>query len=269
MTHGLAVRGTGGTAAGAAVQIGADITLPAGGPWVIHGIWGNLAQATAVADESTDWSLKLDSASGDITPDPAPGLFPGSYVSAPVSAAFGDAAQPTMIWPTEYVAAGKSVIRLKHVPHNALAVAPNIAAGIIFSDAIPVAGKRIFIDRVQADFASATEQQLGTVTLAEKATKINGLLITAARSGAPVADIPIIGTGRLDSDDLMIKPAEYPFAVTIPAGDGTVAGAASMPRLEFIELDIPVVSGARIDCFAITNESVTNSASIAAYISYE
>ncbi len=269
MTHGLAVRGTGGTAAGSVNQIGSNITLPAGGPWIIHGIWGNLAQATAVTAESTDWSLKLDSASGDITPDPAPGLFPGSYVSAPVSANFGDAAQPTMIWPTEYVAAGKAVISLSHVPHNILAVAPNIAAGIIFSDAIPGMGKRIFIDRVQADFASTTEQQLGTITLAEKATKINGIMFTIARTAAPVADIPIIGTGRIDSDDMKLTPGEYPFALTIPAGDGTIAGAASMPRLEFIELDIPVIAGSRVDCFAITNESVTNSASIAAYISYE
>lgn len=268
-THGLVVRGTGGTAAKTAIQIGSNITLPAGGPWIIHGVWCNVAQATGVTAESTDSAVEIRSASGDITPDPAPGRYPASYVSAPVSASFGDAAQPTMIWPVNFVASGKAVIGLYHVPHNALAVAPNCAAGIIFSEAIPTPAPRTFMDRVQADFASATEQSIGTITLAEKATRINGIMATAARSAAPVADIPIIGSFRIGSDDVKLTPGEFPLAVTIPAGDGTVAGAASMPRLEIIDVDIPVEGGARIDCYAITNESVTNSASIAVYVSYE
>ncbi len=268
-THGLVVRGTSGTAAASVNQIGSDLTLPAGGPWTIFDIWMQIAQATPVTAESTDGTMQINAASGDLTPDPAPGRYPASYLSSPVAANYGDAVAGLQRWRVNWQAAGKAVIQIKHILANALATAPNVAAGIIFGDTVPEIRPLQFCDRVQADFASTTEQSIGTITLAEKATRIVGLLGVLARSAAPVADVPIIGSFRIDSDDMKITPGQYPFNCAISAGDGTVAGAPSMPQFEFIPVDIPIEGGARIDCFGITIESVTNSASVTIYVAYE
>lgn len=269
MDHGLVVRGTSGTAAASINQIGSDLVLPAGGPWIIHDIWMQIAQATAVTAESTDGTIQIVAASGDITPDPAPGRYPASYVSAPVSANFGDAVTGLNRWRVNWSASGKAAIKINHVLANALAVAPNVAAGIIFGDAMPEERPLVFCDRVQADFAATTEQSIGTITLSEKATRIVGVLGILARTAAPVADVPVIGTFRIDSDDVKLKPAEFPFNCAISAGDGTVAGAASMPNFQFIPVDIPLEGGSRVDAFATTIESVTNSASVTIYVAYE
>lgn len=268
-THGLVVRGTSGTAAASVNLIGAAVTLPAGGPWVIHDIWMQIAQSTAVADESTDGTMQINAASGDITPDPAPGRYPISYQTSPMSANYGPAVTGLNLWRVNWQASGKAVIEINHVLANALAVAPAVAAGIIFGDAIPEMRPLIFCDRVQADFAATTEQSIGTITLAEKATRIVGLCATLAHSAAAAVDIPAIGSFRIDSDDVKITPGQFPLNCAIGPGDGTIAGATAMPQFQFIPVDIPVEGGARIDAFATTIENVTNSASITVYVAYE
>lgn len=265
-THGQVVRGTGGTAAATRSQVGGNITLPAGGPWIIHGIWAHIAQATAVADESLDGSIQIDAVSGDLTPDPAPGRYPLGAISAPVSADYGHASMPLNIWDVNWSAPGKSVIALYHIPSNALAVAPQMAAGILYSEAIPDKQPLVFCDRMQADFSSTAEQAIGTITLSEKVSTIVGVCATIANTAAPAVDIPVIGTFRLQSDDVDIRPFEGPFNQALSPGDGTVAGAPSIGKTEFITVNIPVPGGARVDGFATTNEAVTNSASVQIYI---
>ena len=96
-THGLLVTGTGGTAAESVTQIGANITMPAGGPWTIHGLWGLVVQDTAVADEAVSGGLRLEALSGDLTPDPAPGRYPCLGIPSQSSANFGAHSTPLNI----------------------------------------------------------------------------------------------------------------------------------------------------------------------------
>ncbi len=265
-THGLVVRGTGGIVAGARSQIGANITLPAGGPWIIHGLWAQIAQTTAVTAESLDGSIQIDAVSGDLTPDPAPGRYPIGAVSAPVSANYGPQSMGLNIWPVAWSAPGKAVVALYHIPSNALAVAPATAAGIFFSDAIPTEQPLIFCDRIQADFAATAETAIGTITLSEKVSAIVGVCATICHTAAPAADIPVIGTFRLQSDDVDIRPFEGPFNQAISPGDGTIAGAPSIGMTKFIPVNIPIIGGSRVDGFATTIENVTNSASVQIYL---
>jgi hypothetical protein len=268
-THALAVTGAGGTAAAAKTQIGSNLTLPAGGPWIIHHIWGQVAMITTVPDEGTGGQLIIESASGDISPDPAPGKYP--MIGSPVheSANSNISAVPLNLWPTHWEASGKAVISLSYLNHLAIATGSIVAAGIIFSDGIPEVRPLVFCDSVYTSFAATAETSIGTITLAEKATRIVGILADLNKGDTATAAEAIVATIRLASDDIKMPPAQYPCNRAFNAGDGTIAGECSTPQSQFIPVDIPVAGGARIDVYATTTASVTGNADVAVYIAYE
>lgn len=268
-THALAQFGTGGTAALAVTQIGSDIVLPAGGPWIIHQLWAQIAKVTTIPDEGTGGALIINSASGDITPDPAPGKWPliGSPAGSTANATI--ASLPLNLFNTMLNAAGKAVIQLSYLQHLAITTGSRLAAGIIFGDSIPGPFRAPFCDSVRASFASTTEQSIGTIILAEKATRIVGILADLNKGDAITIAEPIIATIRLDSADIKLPPAQYPCNRCYDAADGTLAGAVDVSQSQFIPVDIPVVGGSRIDVFATTPVSVTGNADIQVFIAYE
>lgn len=269
MTHALAVTGTGGTSARETTQIGSNITLPAGGPWFIHHIWGQVAKLTTIPDQGTGGELIVNAASGDLTPDPAPGKYPlvGNALSQAANGAISSV--PLNLWEVAWNASGKAVIQLSYRQQLAMTSASQLAAGIIFSDTKPEKRPLTFCDSVQASFASATEQTIGTITLAEKATRIVGFMADLNKGDAATAAEAIMATVRLGSNDVKLPPMTLPCNRAFDASDGTAAGSDSSAQSQFIPLDIPVEGGARIDCFATTTESVTANADIAIYIAYE
>jgi hypothetical protein len=268
-THALAVTGTGGTAALAVTQIGADLSLPAGGPWTIHGVWGQVAKVTAAADEGSGGALILNSVSGDVAPDPAPGRWPLIGSPAASSAAFTIASIPLNIFQTRLEAAGKATINLSYLQQLAITTASYCAAGILFGDSIPEPVRAPFCDSVRASFASSAESAIGTITLAEKATKIVGILADLNKGDAITVAEPIIGTIRLDSSDIKLPPAQYPMNRCFDSALGTLAGAVDVGQSQFIPVDIPVMGGARIDVFATTPVSVTGNADVQVFIAYQ
>lgn len=268
-THALAVTGTGGTAARATTQIGSDITLPAGGPWTIFSIWGQVVKSTTVPNEGTGGELIIDSLSGDIVPDPAPGKYPLIGACASESANCAIAAVPLNLFPVNWQAAGKATVQLSYRNQLAITTGSLVAGGIIFGNEMPEKRPLTFCDTVQASFASASEQTVGTITLAEKATRIVGILADLNKGDAPTGGEAILATIRLDSADIKLPPAQYPCNRAFNASDGTAAGQSATPQSQFIPVDIPVVGGARINVFATTTISVTGNADIAVYIAYE
>jgi hypothetical protein len=268
-TYAMLQTGTSGTAARARTQIGANITLPAGGPWTIFGIWGQVAKRTTVPNEGTGGELIIESLSGDLTPDPAPGIYPliGNQISESANAAIS--AMPLNIWPVRWEAAGKAVIQLFYRNQLAITTASRVAAGIIFGNEVPEMRPLIFSDSVQSSFASAAEQLVGTITLAEKATRIVGILADLNKGDAATAGEECMATVRLQSDDVKLPPSDYPCTRAFNASDGTAVGQSSTPQAQFIPVDIPVEGGARINVFATTTISVTGNADIAVYIAYE
>jgi len=268
-THALATTGTGGTTAATKTQIGSDLTFPAGGPWTVFGIWGMVAKSTTVPNEGTGGILHIDAVSGDLTPDPAPGKYPliGSCVSESANSAIAPTA--LNIWPVNWQAAGKATIQLNYTNLLAITTAPKVAAGVLFGNEIPVRGPLRFCDAVSASFASASEQSVGTITLAEKASRITGILADLNKGDAATAGEAILGTIRLDSADIKLPPAQYPFNRAFNASDGTAVGQAATPMSQFIPVDIPVQGGARIDVFATTVVSVTGNANVHVFIAYE
>lgn len=268
-THAFARQGPGSATAATKLQIGADIVMPADGPWTIFALWGQVVKGAGAHSEGAGGQLIIDSASGDITPDPAPGKYPIIGSPAAASANFHVAQVPLNIWPVRWEAAGKASLRLSYLNQLASTVACEVACGIIFGKEIPEKRPLVFCDSVYGAFASAAEQSIGTITLAEKATRIVGLLADLNHGDAVTAAEETMATIRLASDDIKMPPAQYPCIRAFDAADGTHAGAPSTPRADFIPVDIPVEGGARINVYATSSISVTGNCEVLAYIAYE
>jgi hypothetical protein len=268
-THAIARQGPGGTAALAKTQIGADITLPAGGPWTIFAIWGQVVKATTVPAEGTGGQLIVDALSGDLDPDPAPGKYPLIGNCGSSSANSGCAAVPLNIWPVNWTAAGKALLKLSYLNQLLITTASEVAAGILFGTEVPEKRPLKFCDGVYSAFASATEQSIGTITLAEKATRIVGILADLNHGEALTTGEETMATIRLGSPDVKMPPAQYPCMRAFDAGDGTVEGESAVPRMDFIPVDIPVLGGARIEVYATSSISVTGNCEVQVFIAYE
>lgn len=268
-THALATTGTGATTAATKTKIGSTLTLPSGGPWLIFGLWAQVAKVTAAANEGTGGQLIIDSLTGDLVPDPAPGKYPLTGSCVVQGANNSISALPLNIWPVNWQASGKAQIDLSYLNQLAITTGSAVAAGIIFGDKIPEKKPFPFCDSVYSAFASALESSIGTITLAEKATRIVGIMGVLAKGDAPTAGQAVLGTFRLSSSDIMLPPAQYPFAYCYDACTGTPVGQSAMPMAQFISVDIEVEGGARIDCFATTTQSVTGNADVQIYIAYE
>lgn len=268
-THALATTGTGATTAATKKKIGDTLTLPAGGPWLIHHIWGQVVKITTIPDQGTGGILHVGSVSGDITPDPAPGKYPliGTPLSESANAPISPV--PLNLWPVNWDASGKASIDLSYTGLLAITTAPIVAGGIIFGDSRPEVVPLTFCDNVSSSFASDIEQSIGTITLAEKATRIVGILADLNKGDAVTGAEPIMATVRLDSADIKLPPAQYPCNRAFNANDGTPVGAAGVSQSQFIPVDIGVVGGARIDCFATTTQSVTGNADVSIYLAYQ
>lgn len=268
-THAIARQGAGGTAAAATTQIGADIELPAGGPWTIFGLWMQAVKDTAAAAESLAGNLVIDSHSGDITPDPAPGTFPLPGLCSQTGANCGMATQPLTIWPVNWSGAGKAVLRLSYYQQLAQAVGAQVACGILFGEEVPEARPMVFCDGVRGAQIAAADTAVGTITLSTRASRITGIFADITVDGALTIDEAFIGIVRLGSADIPLPPAQYPLARAYSACDGTPVGQIDAPRFSFIPVDIPVVGGARIDTYIDLGLAVTVAATVGIYLAYE
>jgi len=268
-THCKTVAGTGPTAADTIKQIGPDISMPAGGPWTIFGVFAQVAKVTAVASEGTGGILLVDSLSGDISPDPAPAKWPLLGTIAQMGANHGPAAMGLNIWPVNWEASGKATLKLSYHAQLAITAAPQVQAGILFGDSIPGIFRAPFCASVSTAFAAATEQSVGSIILAEKATRIVGILAELNKGDTWTVAEPVIGYVRIASDSVKLQPATFPCCYCYDSADGTPAGESGMPRAEFIPLDIPVEGGAIINVYAKTPISVTGNAEVRVYIAYE
>lgn len=265
-THGMVAAGAGGTAAGETL-IG-TITLPAGGPWIIHEVWAQVVDATATAAESVGGYFRLDVASGDLTPNPAPSRFPCISRSSFLGALADRTVCPRFKYKVNYEAAGKAVINLIAANNTAVTVAPQWVIGIIFSATMPEETRYQFCDQARGTINAAALTAIGTIQLSEKATKIVGFAGTLSQTGVLVAGEELIGFATLTSDDVTLPPMQLPFNCAFGAGLGATIDSNSQPAIEPVLLDIPVYGGARINCAVDLNTAVTNAADVAFYLFY-
>lgn len=268
-THALAVAAATPIAANTPTLIGAVQLMPAGGPWIIHNIWSTTVINSPVLAEALTGDLIFNSVSGDITPDPAPGRYPIIGTGCAVGAVINPTETPTAIFDTDWSASGKAQFSLSMNLNLAISNVGQIAAGIIFGDTIPQKRPLRFVDVVDSFFAGGAEAAVGTITVAEKATRIVGLLGIFTKTGATVAEDAVCGFFRLDSNDIPMPPAAYPFNNGINGMIGAGVDSSTPIKPEFIPVDIPVIGGSNINCFVTTVAGVTNNVNVRVYIAYE
>lgn len=266
-THGMVAAGALGTAAGDTTL--GTIVLPAGGPWNIFGLWCQVVNATNTAAQAIAGYMRLESAVGDLDPNPAPSKFPfpahGSYLGATANVQIS----PLVMYPVRYLAPGKASIALIVHQNNTNTVAPQAVCGIIFGKTIPKSRPFVFCEQVRAAVTSAADTSVGTITLAEKATVITGICAVMVQDGVLTTAEELIGRWRMASDDIKMPPSDYPFSAVFGAGLGGLIDRESAVVPQFIPVNIPVVGGARIDTFIDLNTAVTNGAEVNIYIAYE
>lgn len=267
-SHGLVVQGSGST--GATDTTIGSIELPTSSTnWVLNAITGVVVRATATAAEAIVGHMRINSTSGDITPDPAPSLWPlagsGSLLgsTAPVSMV------PIHKYDLNLQAAGKADIDLIGNVAISVAVAPIFVIGLQFAPTIPVKTPFLFSNRVRTTVTAVARAQVGTITLSEKAKRIIGIMGYIRQDGVMVAAQELVGFFDLASEDVDLVPSQWLFNECYGAGlstlIGSAAGAPPMPHV----VDIPVPGGARIDCFVTLNTLVTNGADVEIFIMYE
>jgi hypothetical protein len=261
------VAGAGQAAAGE-VSIG-TITLPAGGPWKIHHVFGLLSRITATAAEMNGGHFRIDSVSGDITPQPSPSRFPLIESGSSLGATIDACVCPLHIYDVDYTAAGKAVFNMVYRQETAVTAIPQLVLGVAFGKERPVKSPIVQCDTVRAQVTSAADTALGTITLAESAKRITGFLAIATQDNVLTTAEELIGFVRLASDDIDLTPMQIPFANAYGAGLGALINNPGPSYRQFIPVDIPVLGGARINVFVDLNTAVTTAAEVQFFIAYE
>lgn len=267
ITHGMCLAGAAGAAAGDAT-LGA-ITLPAGGPWKIFRVWAQIAVATSTAAQVVGGAFHFVGLDGDLEPNPAPSRFPLGLLGSFLGALNDVLVHETVKYEVDWNAPGKARIEMFVNTPTLVAVAPQVIVGVMFGPKVPDECAIRFIDRVRAGVAVAVDTLVGTITLAEKATRIRWIGCQLASNGVQVAGEELLGFFRLSSDDINLAPSQYPSQAAFSAGLGAQILQTGFSRPMLIPVDIPVQGGARVDCFVDLNTAVTNAAEVEIFIAYE
>lgn len=266
-THGLIVAAAGQIAAGE--QILGTITLPADGPWIIHNVFAQIAAVTPTAAEGLGGYFRFDAASGDVDPNPAPSKWPCIAYGATLGATIDQAVCELHNFPVLWNAPGRATINCIFNNTVAATAIPQIVMGIMFGKAVPTDKRFLFCDTVRVQTNSAADAAVGTITLSEKSTRITGLCGLLQMDGVVVTAQCLLGFFRLASDDIDLVPAQFPFTAAYSGGLGILIQGGNPIAANFLPVDIPVVGGARINCFVDLNVAVTNNAEVQIFIAYE
>jgi hypothetical protein len=267
-THGNVVQAAGATTV-AETLIGA-IELPKrADDWVLHNIMAQMVQGVADVALACGGIVRMESPSGDVTPDPGPSRWPCYYGGAHLGATVGANSCPLHNYEINLKASGKANINLNSINAIAQTTAPRYVAGISYGPGLPEVTRAKFCDRVRGTQATAVRTALGTIALSEKATRIVGIFGSLKQSGVLVTAEELVGFFDLSSDDVDLAPSQWMFNEISGAGLGAlIQGAPATKPFPHI-VDIPVIGGADIDVFVTLGVAVTNPANVDIFILYE
>ncbi len=267
--HSMFVRGAGGTAALTDTVVG-NITLPASPDgWLIYGAWGYSVHNAANAAEALLGHMRVESVSGDISPNPSPSRLPLAGIPSYLGAATGKPLVPLTLHRVNWQAEGKAVIALHYVQETAATAANVIALGLMFGKQQPEKRPIVFMDRVTAAVTAVGTSVIGTITLAERATRITGIGCQILQDQVSTATQEILPYFLLTSDDVDFAPAQWPCQFASSIGLATNHGLNNAIMPELLPVDIPILGGVRINCSINLLAAVTNAAQCQVYIAYE
>lgn len=266
-THSSIVTGVGSIPAGD-ILIG-QITLPAGGPWLIHDVFGQIVSVTPTAAESMGGHFRFDPASGDLSPDPSPSRFPVFESGSSLGATIDRGQCPLNVFPVAWEGAGKAVINCIYHQAIACTVAGQVVLGMMYGRARPEPKPMLFSDVARAAVAVTADTAIATITLSQKASRITGVCGILSQDGVLVTVESLTGFYRLASEDVKLPPMQLPFNNVYGGGLGALIQGGNQGRISYIPVDIPVPSGARINAFVDLNIAVTNATDVEIFLAYE
>jgi hypothetical protein len=269
MDHSMIVAGAGATTAGDTTIGNIELPQRDSGNWIIHHVFAQAVRATATAAESVGGHFRLSPTQGELTPQPAPSRFPvfssGSFLGAVADVP----TCPLNIYEVDYSATGQARIDMIYNQAITVTVAAQVVLGVVFGDKRPTKTPFKFVDRVRTTVTAAADTSIGTITLSQNAKRIVGIAGIIQQNGVLTTAEELIGFFRLDSDDVKLVPAQYPFNAAFGAGLGATIASGVQGMISFMPVDIAVPRGARIDCFSDLNTAVTNGADVEIFIAYE
>lgn len=266
-THAMLVNGPGPITVARTV-IG-QITLPAGGPWKIHNIFGQVVSSSPVVAQMVGGAYGIQTVSGDVNPNPSPSTFPAYESCSSLGAFTNTPTCPLNLFEVDWTAAGKSVLDLYAELDIAVTNVPEWLIGIIFGLSRPQVKPFRFCDHVQMTGLLAPATAVGTITLSQNATRITGVCAISAPAGVRTTVEEMLAFVTLTSDDVQLPPLQLPCTTAFGAGVGAAINAADIGIIKFIPVDIPVKGGARINITRTLNIAMTVAANTTVYIAYE
>lgn len=275
VTHSLGVSGVGATTAGTPVTVG-TVTFPRPGPWNVWGMWYNIAPDTPTTAEENISFLELVDVNGDLPMNPTPYLLP--ILSR--SAIAGDG-QLSEVYPWQWrrfgwgAVPGGSQLRFREDVATSNTVGNQIAAGFFFGvkpNSYDVETGKVLmnhVQRVEGTADSTAETSAGTITLSEKAKMITGLCFTVDQATSAEGE-GVLGTYRIDSDDIDLTPSVYPFShvTSSPLDPAEAILMTSQYEPKFMPVHIPVSGGVAIEFLSTLTVDVGAAAITNAYIGY-
>lgn len=225
-------------------------TLPAGGPWIIHTVYGQIIKGSNVDTDVITGHFFFQPTAGDFNPNPVPSEFPfdtsgwwtGTNTLVPQST--------LSLFPVHWQAPGKSQLDVfTHIETTSVGAASAVV-GIIYAPALPQQTFPTKYAHIFRDLDSTSEVQLGTIQLAQSARRLLGVHGHLSQKAEILDNDIAFGSFRLDSADLQISPATFPFQTIYGPAPGTNVLPIQIGAPFFIPLDIPVPEGARIDVFS-------------------
>lgn len=267
-THGNVVQALGATTV-AETLIGLIEIPKRTEDWVLHNVMGQVVQRTADVALCTGGVIRMESPSGDITPDPGPSRWPVYSQGSHLGATVGANSCPLHKYDINLLAAGKANINLNSINAIAQTTAPGWIGGISYGPSIPEIVPARFCDRVRGTPQAAARTAIGTISLSEKATRIVGIFGSLKQTGVLVAGEELAGFFDLSSDDVDLVPSQWMFNEVSGAGLGIVIQGAPAIAPNIHHVNIPVIGGADIDVFVTLLTAVSNVCNADIFILYE
>ena len=247
MTHGLLTYGDAFAATNARVQIGDTLTLPAGGPWTIYKVHGLIINTEDAIVQPVMGELHAEPPEGDLEPDPSPARYPLFGPGDP-NTSWGE--KPLIVnsmYDAQWLAFGKAQVDMYYLNRSLSIMNQCALMGILFDKSAPIQQPTIHSATVGAQMTAVGEQDIGTVTLSQKAERITSLSVNLLLLNSVPREHALVGSIRLDTDDFDIAPAQFPCRQAYGGNNGTAAGQSPTILPPPIPVNIPVIGGARIN----------------------
>jgi len=171
--------------------------------------------------------------------------------------------------PVSWETPGKMTFDVHAYDEHAGAVAELLTVAIFFGKVRPLFIPAQLIDRLSGTITKNTTTLLGTITLAETATKIVGISGRVTPNVAQPQNEQLHASFTLESDDIDLTPSTWPIDPMISGFTGGEAHAETIGPLKFIPVDIPVPKGARVNVYFTINSAIASDPYAQFFLAYE